>query len=151
MKITYRPTEPHDIPYLARNLRRGDLEEIKAGRNQDPETAIRASAEASEEVYTAVADEGPIAIFGVAKTPGKPDNGCIWMLGTDAVPNHRRALSIISEEVFERWHKRYPVLWNYVDSRNVVHINWLKHVGCSFIGESPFGVNGEIFKEFIHV
>lgn len=146
-----RPALEEDATKLAPHLRQADLDEIKASSGRSPEGALLFGIRYSKRAYTAVSHSGDIiAIFGVGSgaTEGR---GIVWLLGSD----------IINEVAYEflrnskAWIQRlygddYTQLWNVVDTRNTVHIRWLRWLGFKFINKhNGIGRNKEDFLEFI--
>ena len=49
-------------------------------------------------------------------------------------------------------HKEFPVLFNYIDARNTVHLRWLKFMGFTIIKKLEiFGYEGRPFYEFVKI
>jgi len=75
-------------------------------------------------------ESDPIAIFGIA------DQGYIgvpWFLATPDVT--RGAISILREarHWMKMWLCKYPNgLVNLADTRNTLHLRWIKALGCAF-------------------
>jgi hypothetical protein len=48
--------------------------------------------------------------------------------------------------------KLYPVLFNYIDARNTVHLKWLLYMGFTVIQKHEvFGYSGLPFYEFVKI
>jgi hypothetical protein len=133
-----RPVRLSDITHVERHMRKADVAECRA-HGLEPGLALLLSAQYSEQNHTIVAPDGePLGICGL--TPGNaPGDKMVWMLGTDGLMKHKRTFLQESRVWIEEQAKRF-VLWNYVDSRNTVHVRWLKWVGAQFIGSktSPY-------------
>lgn len=149
-----RKSRPGDAATLAPLLRAEDVQEIKSSSGMTPLQALTESYELSSPCFTAVLDdedETIVAMFGVVNTES-PDVGVVWLLAAPLLLTHSKEFIRKSSEWIERLHKKYPILWNFVDKRNHTHIGWLKLVGANFVAEHPaHGVDQIPFMEFIHV
>jgi len=69
-------------------------------------------------------------LFGVA--PVEPGIGTIWMVCTDGIKGH--AISILREarHWIAYWKTQYSLLANYVEDRNLLHLEWLWLLGAKF-------------------
>jgi hypothetical protein len=82
-------------------------------------------------------------MFGVSK------EGAIWLLASDDIHRIRFSFLRESRKVIDFLNQKYPKLWNYVDSRNQLHLRWLKWCGFIFLRKVNYGVNQKPFYEFI--
>lgn len=132
-----------DASSIAPHLRDADKNEITAMSGGKHEQAILYSILSSEAHTVCLPDGTPICIFGVGDdTMG---GGIPWMIGTDEMIKHRKALIKDARKWIEHKLVEFPVLWNYVDSRNKAHINWLQHMGFA-VSEIPeyIGVDPDV-------
>lgn len=141
--IIYR-SSIEDALQLAPQLRAEDVAEVRAASGKSPLVALQFGIEHSE-CYSAADADGVFAMFGLGA------NGSIWLLASDRLLNHKIFFLRESLRWFNRWHERHEVLWNLVDCRNTVHIQWLKWVGCSFELPIPNGPDHLLFQRFNHV
>jgi hypothetical protein len=131
---------------ITAQLRQSDREEIEAGGAVAPEEALRVSMSISTHAYCITSQEcGPIAMFGAAPSP-LPGVGIVWMLGTDAIQTEALAIARRTRRYFNELNEPYPVLWNYIDSRNAVSMKWLEWGGFKLIRDVP--INGHLFHIF---
>lgn len=120
------------IPATARHARAVALSLRQADRDEcallghDPEHAILESVKASES-YAVMSDGVPVGLFGCSST------GIIWMVGTDLLVLNRRELIAGAREFLDRWLMVHDELWNCLSSRNTTHINFLRHLGATFV------------------
>jgi hypothetical protein len=142
-----RPVLPADIAELAANLRQQDRDELDAAGHLEHEKTIRVSVEMSDWSRTAVVGEQVVCIFGVAPMGGLLDpRGVPWMLGTDLVPQNRRALARLAPQYIRAMLQTYPRLLNTVHARNTLAVRWLQRAG--FTLAPAHDVNGEPFHLF---
>lgn len=142
-----------DAEYLAPRLRTDDRREVEAATGLDPLAALRLSAEHSGILCTICThDHVPAGVFGVVPTDDL--TGVVWLLGSDVLtqPPLRRRFLVEGKDYFNRLHQFRPLLWNFVDERNTLHIRWLKWVGCTFINRHPeYGFEKRPFLEFVRI
>lgn len=148
-RITYK-----DIDILrGMTLRKADIDELKTATGfNNPFDSLKYSIAHSTE-FTEVCIEKEtnevITIFGLGKTLDHFDNpvGVPWMVASPSLIKYRKVLMRYSKKVVQEMLEQFPLLNNFVDSRNVVHINWLKHMGFKFAGKDLM-IRGVPFKYF---
>lgn len=130
-----------DASTIAPHLRDADKNEIIASSGPDIEQALRYSIMSSEAWTACLPDGTPICIYGVGDDG--EGHGIPWMIGTDDMIKHRKALIRDARKWIDIQIQVYPVLYNYVDARNTVHLKWLDHMGFTisnipeYIGADP--------------
>jgi hypothetical protein len=130
------------VGYFAGRIREADKNEVETGTGMPVTVALMGACERSEECWL-VSQAGtgkPIAIFGLVESF---HSGIVWMVATNLLMKYPVRLMKISKRVIERWNQKHSLLHNFVDSRNEVHIEWLKHMGFVFndSGQMLNGVN----------
>jgi hypothetical protein len=142
----FRLSQYEDCSYLADKLRYEDKREILDASGFTPFGGLLKSYVNSEVCFTILdTDDVPVGMFGVNK------NGAIWLLATDEIFRIRFSFLRESRKVVDFLNKQYPSLWNYVDSRNELHIRWLKWCGFKFLRKINYGVSQKPFYEFIKI
>ncbi len=145
--VEVRPVAPDDVVELAANLRAQDRAELDAAGHPDHEHTIRLSVEMSDWSRTALVDGRVACIFGVSPLGGLLDpRGVPWMLGTDLVPQNRRALARLAPQYIRAMLQTYPHLLNTVHARNTLAVRWLQRAG--FTLAPAHDVRGEPFHLF---
>lgn len=142
-----------DAYSLFTRLRKADLEELKAGRGVTPLEALLQGIHNSDHCFTILNPwKVPLAIFGTVPT-ADPNYSIIWMLGSDELVDYKIEFLRRSRKWIDRLHllTKSPILGNWVDARNGVHIKWLKWVGCNFVNKLNMGVEQLPFLEFMHL
>lgn len=145
-----RPARLKDAVALAPRLRDADLQEIAARSGRSPEEVLREGIQAGQAFAVELASGEVCALFGVVATP-EPKLGSVWMLGSDSLFSIRFTFLRHSREWVKHLFQGYDLLGNFVDARNVVHVEWLKWLGFRFLRRVPIGLNGEIFLEFVRL
>jgi hypothetical protein len=144
-----RAAELEDADELAPKLRKADLQEIQAATGLPPQQVLQVGVEYSAPACTVIDSSGEVVgMFGVE--PGAPQTGVVWLLGSDALGTRQ----FIRE--CRTWlrglHATYPLLYNYIDKRNTLHIRWLRYMGFTFIAEHPqHGYEQRPFLEFVRL
>lgn len=140
-----------DVDYLAPRLRQADLDEIQAASGRCPREVLLQGLEVSEPAFVGADEWGtPIVMFGACTH--EPGLAAVWLLSTDDLYNHRISFLRQSRKGMDAVNRKWPVLFNYCDARNVVHINWLRGLGFTFIARHEhYGVERRPFLEFVRV
>ncbi|MGL5918127.1 MAG: phage protein Gp13 family protein [Cetobacterium sp.] len=148
-----REVRDGDIEFIAKHMRQADVMEVQAtvGSVYSLLDALRQAVSYSAIACTVVGDN-PAAVFGVA--PVSDIEGVIWLLGTDELTSKslKREFLKQSRDYLDRLQEFRPLLFNYVDERNTLHIRWLKWVGCTFIKRHEhYGHEQRPFLEFTRI
>jgi hypothetical protein len=124
------PAKLTHIGPVATKMRAADQEECRAfGR--EPKDALRYSVRTSLEALTAIDGDGrPLAIMGVATAGLMSGKGVPWLLGTDEVFRHGRALLELGPRVIDAWLGVFDVLENEVSLENDRAIRLLRRWGA---------------------
>lgn len=142
-----QPTERH-VQELARHLRAADRAELHASGFEDPQRAIELSVATSTHMVAAVAEGRCGAIFGCAPASMLSGVGVPWMLGTDLVVTHQRALMADAPAYIRAMLHAYPLLVNHVHAENTVAVRWLRRAGFKLHPALPHGPHGAPFHLF---
>jgi len=139
-----------DALYLSKNLRQEDINECKAHSNLEPKTALLNGVKYSHLPLTIFNKDKPVFISGVV--PQANNVGMIWLLSSPELEKMSITFLRNCKKVLECFHTTFPVVFNYVDARNTLHINWLKWMGFTFINVyEKFGYEKIKFYEFVRV
>jgi len=112
------------------------------------EDGLKFGFENSDPCLTIVEQGTPVGIFGVVPTSVE-GLGAIWLVGTPAMvePKNRFRFLRESRGWLHKLHQKYPKLGNYIDSRNEVHVDWIKWMGFKIEEETQ--INGVPFYRFM--
>lgn len=122
-----RPATLEDAFSLAPRLRQADVVELTAAGHQDmlivlaESIAISAEAWAFEDDLGVVQAVGGIAAYGTIGAP--------WLLGSNEMVRHRKALLNLPRLSVRKWARQFPLLMNYVHQENRIAILWLRRLG----------------------
>lgn len=152
MRLYSRPSEPDDARDLAPRLREADKAEVKAVGISSPLIALSRGFHHSEVARTVcqLHDDEIVAMYGVVRMEDTVPTGAAWCLGSDGIARNGLEFAIRSEEHLNELQETYPLLFNYVDARNELHIRWLQWSGFQFINRHDnYGHEQRPFYEFI--
>lgn len=130
--ITIQRATREDIRYIAEHLRETDRREATGLFGPEVGKAVWDSALRAKECYAALDDGTPVALFGVGQCPMRASDGVPWMVGTESLKEHRKALLRDATVIIDKWFERFTTLSNFVAKENVTSIRWLKRLGFSF-------------------
>lgn len=146
--VEIRGLQPGDVEFVAEHMREADIAEVRAG-GRGPLEALRESVARSSQLWVAEVGGAPAAIFGVAPLGAVLDpRGAPWLLGTDAVPQSRRALAALTPRYIQKMLGEFPHLINLVHSRNEVAVAWLRRSGFRLGRQFTHPATGEPFTVF---
>lgn len=149
-----RPAKILDLVAVSNAMRAEDAAEVMAQSGSTPREALLFCMLNSAPCQAMVSRNGhTIGMWGVI--PEEDGVGRIWMLGTDGMVDDRLdRLTFLrqSKEVLDQLQLSYPLLFNVMDARNVVHKKWLQWLGFTFIAEhSDYGPERRLFLEFVRI
>lgn len=149
-EIVWRAPRAGDAASVAARMRAADVAECRAAGLDDPLRALEQSIETSVIRFTIQVDGAPAAITGLAPLGGAliGDTGVPWLLGTDQVRQHARALIRQAGPYIRSMLRVYPVLLNFVHAENHAAIGRLKRTGFEMHPAAPYGARGEMFHRF---
>ena len=144
MKPYHRKSQLDDLTYLSLHLRYEDQREVEAlGHTVEQSLALGFG---NSTICRSIIDNRGrvVGIYGVVPLSAKC--GQVWMLGTDGLVKIKTAFLKQSRSEVEGMNSVYPHLCNIIDSRNEVHLKWIKWCGFKILGEKV--INNVKFYEF---
>lgn len=107
--------------YVADNLRQEDKEELETSGQTAKEEIIQSMCDSHIHAYTISSPStgAPMGLFGIA------DTGVVWLVSTAELPEYFIRFLKDSRKWIQEFHVTHPVLWNWVDARQKLHIKWL--------------------------
>jgi hypothetical protein len=138
--------EPEHIPFIAEHMREADRIEVGAwGRT--PAAALTNALRSSVWALTALFDDEPHAMLGVAPVNMLEGLGVPWMLGTERIYESGREMVRAVPPVVAEMRKLFPRLENAVWAGNDKAKTFIRHFGWE-ISERQTIVNGVAFQRF---
>jgi hypothetical protein len=122
------PASVYDANYVGRFMRQTDVDEMEA-LGLDPLTIPRQSLDVSDpDLRWSLVDDGlPVGVCGASRY--NDDVGVVWLLTADGFGRNPRATMRVTAQLLAAMHARYPVLFNWIDERNVRSLRWLYAAG----------------------
>lgn len=147
MKPYTRHTKLQDVVDLSPNLRPQDVLEVNT-LGHSPEQALCAGYLSSTICKSIIDKRGQVVgIYGVS--PLSDVQGQVWMLGSKGLEKIKIAFLKQSRREVDMMNKAFPHLCNVIDSRNELHLRWIRWCGFKIIGEKL--INNVKFFEFCKV
>lgn len=137
---------PSHIPMIANDMRPADVAEC-AALGRDPHDALSHALRISLWALTAIVENRPHAMMGVASRNMLEGVGIPWMLGTDRIYDHPRDMIRNAPAVLGEMHRTFATLENLVSADNDRAVRYLRHVGFEFCTD-PINVGGISFIRF---
>jgi len=146
------PFETEHAQMLVENLRASDLQEIQAMTDAPVEEVMLHSCSGGDYIRTIMFPGNTIGgIFGVGEVI-QGLLGAVWLLGTPALDEKPMRLLRHSRHYVDIMNNLYPILFNYVDARNLISIRWLMWCGFTMIKyHERMGVQHLPFYEFARI
>jgi hypothetical protein len=149
MKPFHRRSILQDVVDLAPNLRYADKREILARSGHSAEQALTLAYLESGIYCRSILDNygKVVGMFGIV--PKTETSALIWMLGSDGLLKIVKPFLRECRTVVNGFNELYPHLYNIIDSRNLVHLKWLRWCGFSIL--QPHIINDVKFYEFARI
>lgn len=136
-----------DIQYLKNNLRKSDVDEIWASHHVTPEYALTEGLRNSSICLT-IKNEKPLSMFGICPENLLGTRAVLWLLATENLMDVKLEFIRYSRKFINLMIEQYPLLYNWVDARNVKSVYWLKKIGADLKNSEPYGVDKMPFHYF---
>tara|TARA_B100000287_G_scaffold408067_1_gene434070 strand:- start:357 stop:818 length:462 start_codon:yes stop_codon:yes gene_type:complete len=149
-----RPSLLSDVPVVAENMRKEDVDEVKAHTGGCPKGSLLYAYFMSKPCLTVISRHGHLMAMGGVVPEGE-NIGRIWLLGCQSMFDDsidKRWFLRKSKEKLAEMQSLYPLLFNMVDARNEVHVNWIRWLGFTFIKKHlEWGPEQMMFYEFVRI
>ncbi len=147
--LSFRYAVPGDAAIVAANLRAEDRAECLAMGTLDIAGELAAAiATPGTETLAVLHEDRPIGLFGIQPETAASDRAGVWFLGTDELNQYGREIVEVTRRYFALKLMCYSVLYNYVDSRYLASVKYLKLCGAKFIPEKARMMNKVLFHYF---
>ena len=141
-------TEAKHIKELVKDLRKEDLAEIKAKSGDvDVEETLLKGFTMTDYCRSFFVDKKIAGIYGVVPSLDDKNIGSPFLLCTPKIKKIRVKFLRESKARVQEMEDKFPILFNYIDSRNKLHLDWLNWCGFKIINEKTF--NDVLFYGFI--
>lgn len=138
--------KPTDEILGALKLRPEDAQEIMTGHGvEHPFTGLKQAVEDSIQALAIMIEETHeiAAVFGVGRPAGR-----IWMVGSDFITRHPLIFVRTAKHILSSLFEEFDFLYNWIDSRNTLHMRWLESEGFNFDRTRSVTLNGVPFVYF---
>jgi|TARA_B100000902_G_scaffold399979_1_gene474211 hypothetical protein len=148
MKIDEIETTSKHIKLLVKDLRPEDEDEIKAktGTTNVQKTLLTGFA-MTDYCRSFFVDDKIAGVYGVVASLDNKDIGSPFLLCTPKIKKLKIKFLRECKNRVEEMSDKFPILFNYIDSRNKLHLTWLKWCGFKIINEKTF--NDVLFYGFL--
>ena len=153
MAAFIRKATKEDARDIASRLRHEDRREALDYIGVSPALILPHATE-NPDTWVGCGDDGrPEVIFGVEPLEGVEGVGIVWLMATEEIArDYKKQIQFLrkSREVIEDLQDKYPILGNYVDERNELHLKWCKWLGFSVLKRvEKWGWRGKPFIQII--
>ena len=138
-KHTIKGGSDADIKYLADNLRAIDRQEIFEVSGFDPVVSLAFARQHSRDFRIRFFDGKPAVAYGVSTFDPLAKEGCVWLLGTDAIDKHPLIFARYVKGVIDELRHGYSNVFNYCRHDNHKTLNLLYWLGFTIDDPVPFG------------
>jgi hypothetical protein len=147
---TVRPATYADIEFVAQRLRELDREEFVAATGRSPARIMADMIPDTADVWCGLVNEVPAAIYGLDVTP---EGAVPWMVGTPDLEGvvFGRWLLRFGRKLFAEWAAKHGTLSNHAYAKNVLHIKFIRLLGCEVGDPEPHGALRLPFRKFTYV
>lgn len=151
MRTRWKMASKEDVADVASRLRKADRDEGRALLGVDPALYLPYAFDPERTWVIFNAKGENVALAGVY--PMQDDLlGQVWMVSTDKLLDHQIEFLKYTPKFIDMLHETYPILFNWIDERNKVHIKWLQWCGFTFIRRNEtWGAEGLPFLTFCRI
>ena len=145
--VTLKPSHAAIVPHLCE----ADMQEIRAATTARPEIAVALSVACSDPGWAVELEGRPLCVFGAGPAGTTPEGkrvGRPWLLSVEDLKGYPVHFLRVSRDVIAEMRRRYDVLENWVDARNLRSIKWLRWCGFEIMDAEPWGPFGAMFHRF---
>ena len=146
--VLFRTADRNDFRLMKRIMRDEDRRELEASSGKRFEDIVDKTRDVTDFAVAGYCDGKLIAIFGVRRITAVTKTGAIWMFGTKFLPKNKKVFLKHCRRCVQVMLENYPLVYNYIDERNTMIINWLKWLGFTFEEAKPYGPQGLPFYKF---
>ena len=132
--IVERVTEEKDILDLVKNIRKPDYEEVKTISNSENIlNPIMEGWKKASYSKTFLVNDKVAGVYGVVGSIDNKQAGSPYLLCTNELYKIKKTFIKNCKNRVEEMLFRFPILFNYIDSRNAVHLQWIKYCGFQLV------------------
>ena len=145
-KIKTKKSKLSEVYQLAPRLREDDIKEVIAVGSTPLESLKNGVKKSTECISAYNAKNQIIGMYGYTLIPNNV--AIVWFLGTDEIEKYPLTFVKEGRNFINKLIQRGLTVTNYVYSKNLTHIKFIKCLGCSIDFKNPINVNNEVFYRF---
>ena len=143
-----------DVVDVAESMRPEDAAELYAVSGDTPKGGLLYCYLRSKPCMTMVSRHGYVmGMYGVI--PEGDGVGRIWMLGRNEMTTDKLDRFTFLKQAkieLDKLQEEYKLLFNQIDGRNQIHIDWIRWMGFTIIKRHPhWGLESRPFYEFVRI
>lgn len=146
--VIIRKAETSDIKHIANHMRKCDQKEIWLAEHKTPRQALEESLDKSSYAFTALLNNIPVVMFGLAPQSLLSDEGMVWALATEDIEHMQKTFMVRSKDFITVCLTMYPSVMNYVHVENKKSLAWLHWLGATIYPAAPYGPENAMFRYF---
>ena len=143
-----RQTETKDIQFLIDNIRDEDAEEIKALNGSTVSDVMNKIDNLEDNSQVWVVNGNVVCMFGITPLENNERTGVIWLLATSDFHKYTKRFAVRCKKIFKKTMIGYDYVFNYIYSKNLKSIEWLKWLGFNVQDAQKIGIRGATFHRF---
>lgn len=140
-------TQEH-LEFIAKNIRKPDLDELWATCMQRPIDVLVSGLEDSSAVKTGIIDDEPVCVWGVVEQSLLFNTGKPWMVASKNLDDAPLTFLRHCKPEVMKLLDNYDTLENYVDVRNTKSVQWLRWLGFTIDEPVNYGIFNLPFHKF---
>lgn len=146
-KIIVRKLKKADVYKMIHSMREADRQEILA-QDRSIKDSLMYGFNNSDKAFAGFINGELACIFGVGRVTLLSNRGVVWFVATPVIEHNQMAFLRVCRRYYAEMCYGYSRMFNYVDARNTLAINWLKWLGFKFEEAEPMGINKIPFHKF---
>lgn len=143
-KMIIRDAEIGDGIALAPNLRKADMQEMKAATGEVGPNSLEKGIRDCDECWCLEVEGTPIALYGYRDSGD--ESAYIWLMGSDTIEDVRWQFLRASKNTINKLSKTFTSLWSLSDARNTKHREWYEWLGFKVLNQVKAGPQGDMFN-----
>lgn len=149
MEIRIVPSEVEHLFLMVDRIHEGNEREAEALAGISAFELLKSSVENSIESWTVLADETPVAVYGIATVSALSGEACPWLVCTDDIRFAGLTFLRQFRKNMENIKSRFDRLKCMIYNENTEVVRMLEWIGFHKRRELCYGVSNEVFYEMV--
>jgi hypothetical protein len=142
-----KATDEH-FEHIINTMREIDRKEALLSNGLSEREAMEFTRDTAIASFCALYDGVPVLVFGIGRRTPIDHVGVPWLVANDMIDDHPLKLLKAARVYFDRMHKEFECMENYILAENVKSIRFLKWLGFEFDEPKRAGVGNGLFIRF---